>query len=68
MGFRNMEQLSENPYTMDFEILHRLKENYPTKRIIASIMGRTEEEWIELAKMAEATGAIGIAKRIPKKQ
>ena len=56
VGFRNMEQLSENPYTMDFEILHRLKENYPTKRIIASIMGQTEEEWIELAKMAEAAG------------
>lgn len=56
VGFRNMEQLSENPYTMDFEILHRLKQNYPTKRIIASIMGQTEEEWIELAKMAEAAG------------
>ena len=56
VGFRNMEQLSENPYTMDFEILHRLKENYPTKRIIASIMGQTEEEWIELAKMAEEAG------------
>ena len=33
VGFRNMEQLSENPYTMDFDILHRLKVNYPTKRI-----------------------------------
>ena len=56
VGFRNMEQLSENPYTMDFDILHRLKVNYPTKRIIASIMGQTEEEWIELAKMAEDAG------------
>ena len=56
VGFRNMEQLSENPYTMDFDILHRLKVNYPTKRIIASIMGQTEEEWIELAKMAEGAG------------
>ena len=56
VGFRNMEQLSENPYTMDFEILHRLKENYPAKRIIASVMGQTEEEWIELAKMAEEAG------------
>ena len=53
VGFRNMEQLSENPYTMDFDILHRLKVNYPTKRIIASIMGQTEEEWVELARMAE---------------
>ena len=56
VGFRNMEQLSENPYEVDFDILHRLKVNYPTKRIIASIMGQTEEEWVELAKMAEDAG------------
>lgn len=56
VGFRNMEQLSENPYPVDFDILHRLKQNYPTKRIIASIMGQSEEEWIELAKMAEEAG------------
>ena len=55
-GFRNMEQLSENPPEKDFEILHRLKEKYPTKIVIASIMGQTEEEWIELAQMAEAAG------------
>ena len=36
VGFRNMEQLSENPYEEDFDILRRLKTNYPTKRIIAS--------------------------------
>ena len=60
IGFRNMEQLSENPYEEDFEILHRLKQNYPTKRIIASIMGQGEEEWIELAKMAEAAGCDAI--------
>ena len=52
-GFRNMEQLSENPYEMDFEILRRLKQNYPSKVVVASIMGEHEEEWIELAKMAE---------------
>ena len=56
VGFRNMEQLSENPYTMDFDILRRLKQNYPTKRIIASIMGQTEEEWVELAKLAQEAG------------
>ena len=55
-GFRNMEQLSENPVDVDFDILHRLKQNYPTKIVVASIMGQTEEEWIELAKMAEQAG------------
>lgn len=55
-GFRNMEQLSENAVETDFEILHRLKENYPTKVVVASIMGQTEDEWISLAKMAEEAG------------
>jgi dihydropyrimidine dehydrogenase (NAD+) subunit PreA len=55
-GFRNMEQLSENPYEVDFDILRRLKQNYPSKVIVASIMGQFEEEWIELAKLAEEAG------------
>ena len=55
-AFRNMEQLSENPVEMDFDILHRLKQNYPSKVVVASIMGQTEEQWIVLAKMAEAAG------------
>ena len=55
-GFRNMEQLSENPVEMDFDILRRLKKDNPTKVVIASIMGQTEEQWIALAKMAEEAG------------
>jgi len=55
-GFRNMEQLSENPVETDFDILRRLKRDYPTKIVVASIMGQTEEQWTELAKMAEAAG------------
>jgi len=56
IAFRNMEQLSENPVEMDFDILSRLKKNYPEKVVIASIMGKGEKEWIELAKMAQAAG------------
>ena len=55
-ALRNMEQLSENPAEVDFDILHRLKQNYPTKIVVASIMGSTEEQWIKLAKMAEDAG------------
>ena len=60
VAFRNMEQLSENPAEVDFDILHRLKQNYPSKIVVASIMGSTEEQWIELAKMAEAAGVDAI--------
>ena len=55
-GFRNMEQLSENPVEMDFDILRRLKQDYPTKVVIASIMGQNEDEWMKLARMAEEAG------------
>ena len=55
-ALRNMEQLSENPAEVDFETLRRLKQDYPSKVVVASIMGQTEEEWIELAKMAEQAG------------
>ena len=55
-GFRNMEQLSELPVDEDFDILRRLKKNYPTKVVIASIMGQTDEEWEILAKKAEEAG------------
>ena len=59
-GFRNMEQLSENPIEVDFDILRRLKQNYPKKVVIASIMGQVEEQWIQLAKMAEDAGCDAI--------
>ena len=55
-GFRNMEQLSENSVEMDFDILKRLKQNYPSKVVVASIMGQSEEDWVKLAKMAETAG------------
>ena len=55
-GFRNMEQLSENPVETDFDILHRLKQQYPTKVVVASIMGQNVEEWETLARMAEQAG------------
>ena len=56
-GFRNMEQLSENPFEEDFATLKRLKTDFPGKVVVASIMGQQEEEWIELARMAEEAGA-----------
>ena len=60
IGFRNMEQLSENPAEVDFEILSRLKQNYPGKIVVASIMGKDEKEWVKLARMAEEAGVDAI--------
>lgn len=57
IGFRNMEQLSEHQADYDFAVIKRLKEEFPSKVIVASIMGRTDDEWKILARMAEEAGA-----------
>ena len=42
------------------EIFRRLKERYPTKFILASIMGQNETEWEELSRRCEENGADAI--------
>lgn len=57
IGFKNMEQLSEETIPVNFDMLFKLKQKYPTKVIVISIMGRSEEEWTKLAGFATASGA-----------
>jgi tRNA-dihydrouridine synthase len=57
MGFKNIEQLSDHSVPENMEIFRKLKEHYPGKFILASIMGRDSEEWAYLAKECEKNGA-----------
>lgn len=57
IGFKNIEQLSDHSVKENMEIFRRLKANYPSKFILASIMGQCEEEWGELARLCEENGA-----------
>ena len=57
VGFKNIEQLSDHSVAENMEIFRKLKANYPTKFILASIMGQNEAEWGELAKLCEGNGA-----------
>ena len=57
IGFKNIEQLSDHSVWENMEIFRRLKVNYPSKFILASIMGKDEEEWESLAKLCEESGA-----------
>ena len=57
MGFKNIEQLSDHSVAENMEIFRRLKAKYPSKLILASIMGQNEEEWGELARSCEENGA-----------
>jgi len=57
VGFKNMEQISDKPTELNFEYIYKLKQNYPDKVVVASIMGSNVTEWTKLAKMAEQAGA-----------
>lgn len=57
VGFKNVEQLSDHSVAENMEIFRRLKKNYPTKFILASIMGQNDAEWEELSRLCEENGA-----------
>jgi len=57
IGFKNIEQLSDHSVAENMEIFRRLKTKYPSKFILASIMGQNEAEWGELARLCEENGA-----------
>ncbi len=57
IGFKNIEQLSDHALPENLEIFRRLKRDYPNKVILASIMGRDDQEWEELARMCQDSGA-----------
>ncbi len=57
IGLKNIEQLSDHSVEENMEIFRRLKEKYPTKFILASMMGQNEEEWESLAGKCEENGA-----------
>ena len=57
IGFKNIEQLSDHSVAENMKIFRELKAKYPTKFILASIMGRNEAEWGELARLCEENSA-----------
>lgn len=57
VGFKNMEQIAEHPLEENLADIRRLKEEFPDKVLIASIMGNDEQTWEDLARMAEEAGA-----------
>lgn len=56
IGFRNLEQISDHDLSENLDALRRLKADYPHKVVVASIMGRNEDEWCELARLVTEAG------------
>ena len=56
-AFKNIEQLSDHSVVENLEIFKKLKQEFPNKFLLVSIMGRNEEEWAYLARESEKAGA-----------
>ena len=56
VGFRNLEQIAEHSLEDNLEDLRRLRKDFPSKVIVASIMGENDEEWTELARLCTDAG------------
>ncbi len=56
-GFKNIEQLSDHSVEENMIIFEKLRNEFPTKVIVASIMGQNEQEWTDLAAKCEKAGA-----------
>ena len=57
IGFKNIEQLSEHSVSENLATYRRLKKAYSNKVIVASLMGRDDAEWEDLARQCEENGA-----------
>jgi len=57
VGFKNIEQISDHTLEENLRFLKQLKKAYPSKIIVASIMGENEEEWTKLAGLMTDAGA-----------
>ena len=56
-GFKNIEQISDHTLEENLSFIRNLKNRYPSKIIIASIMGQDEDEWTFLAREMESAGS-----------
>lgn len=56
IAFKNLEQISDVDLYENLKILKKLKQNYPSKIVVASIMGQNTEEWGELARLCTEAG------------
>ncbi|ODA39427.1 NAD-dependent dihydropyrimidine dehydrogenase subunit PreA [Desulfosporosinus sp. BG] len=56
IGFKNIEQISDHTLEENLDYLRRLKQDFPQKILIASILGQNEAEWTFLARQVTEVG------------
>jgi dihydropyrimidine dehydrogenase (NAD+) subunit PreA len=59
-GFNNIELITDRPLETNLKEIYEVKKRYPKHAVIASLMVETKEEWRDIIKRAEDSGADGL--------
>lgn len=57
VGLNNIELITDRPLEVNLKEMAEVKKQYPDHVLVASLMVETKEEWKEIIKKAEDTGA-----------
>ncbi|MGE3165670.1 MAG: NAD-dependent dihydropyrimidine dehydrogenase subunit PreA [Planctomycetota bacterium] len=60
VGFNNIELISDRSIETNFREIREVKNRWPDRAVIASLMTDTRESWHELIRRAEDAGADGV--------
>ena len=59
-GFNNIELITDRPLEVNFREIADVKRQYPDHAVIVSLMVETRDEWKDIIKRSEDTGADGL--------
>jgi dihydropyrimidine dehydrogenase (NAD+) subunit PreA len=60
MGLNNIELITDRPLEVNLKEIYEVKKRYPKHAVIASLMVESKENWKEIIKRAEDSGADGL--------
>jgi len=60
MGFNNIELITDRPLEANFKEITAVKKRFPDNVVIVSLMVESKEEWRDIIKRSEDTGADGL--------
>ena len=60
IGFNNIELITDRPISANLKEIYETKKRYPDHAVIVSLMVESKEQWKDLIKRSEDTGADGL--------
>ena len=60
IGFNNIELITDRPLEANFKEITEVKKRFPDNVVIISLMVESKEEWRDIIKRSEDTGADGL--------